>query len=216
MNKERTGFDVNWPERLASYSETEKFCQYYPKLREKLELKTPEEKPDPQRVFLFIGTPGTGKSTISDLIADIHPSLVIRTDWIFFDQLKDVISDDYYKAYVYRRELTKHFLSQGYSLVLDSNIRKVKDRKAIYHSAEENQAQSVLLHLQCPIDVAARREILKGGESRSFEEKKQGLEKATKEIEPPSRLDHQRSKVISLNTALPLKNLSAKLTKLLR
>lgn len=208
MTKERKGFDTNWSKRLADYSKSNEFQQYFLELKEKLEQRTPEQKHGKQKVFLFIGVPGTGKSKIAEIVNDVHPSVIISTDWIFFDELRDVIGDDYYKAYVYRRELAKHFLDQGYSIVLDSNLRKERDREKIYQIAQQYKADSVLINLECPLDVAAQRQTLKGGENRTLKEKKQGLERALKEIQPPTRHDHQKAKVIPLNSDQSMKKLS--------
>lgn len=216
MTKERQGFDINWAERLASYSGTDEFKRNFPELKEKLEQKTPEIKPEKRKVFLFIGIPGTGKSTIARMITEIHPSLVISTDWIFFDQLIDVIGDDYYKAYIYRRELAKHFLEKGYSVILDSNLRKEKDRQRIYQMAKEYQAKLVLINIDCPLEIAAKRRTFKGGGDPSFEERKQGLKRPLREIERPTKLDSQYAKIIPLNTTQPTEKLRNKLEKLLK
>jgi predicted kinase len=214
MTKEKIKFDTNWPERLAGYPQTEEFKEYFPHLREKLEQQAPDDKPDNQKMFLFVGIPGAGKSTVAEMIADNYPSLIIRTDWIFFEQLKDIIEDDYYKAYVYRRELADHFLEQGYSIILDSNIRKRADRKRNYQLAEKNDAQPVVVNLECPVEVAAQRQVLKGGVKRTYEEKMARLSQVAEQLEPVNQAERSRVKVVDLNTDQPQERIRKRLKKM--
>lgn len=177
QNIETDKFDDSWRERLDSYKKTEEFRSNIEVLKSELDQDLPPKKPEQKIVFIFTGIPGSGKSTIAEIIAQkLYPSIILKPDWIFFEKLKGQIHDDYYKAYLYQEELAKLYLDEGYSVVMDDNNRTIKNREEVYKLARNNGAEPILINIKVDLNIALKRVTQKGGEKKSEKEKLKNLE----------------------------------------
>lgn len=181
-------FDNFWRDRLKEYPQTTEFQGLFEQL--KSELKTPEMKLSRSVVVSLIGIPGSGKSTFSTLLKEFIPALHLRSDVIGLARLPERPDYDYYKAYVIQEALARHYLSQGYSVIMDDNNRTRYNREQVYKLAQSYGAQNVLFRLTLPFDLAVirtqRRDKEEGRELQSDAQMRTNLRIFQNQIEEPT------------------------------
>lgn len=151
----RPPFDNFWRERLRDYPKSEEFKKLFTELKEELPL--PERKLEIPIVVSLMGVTGSGKSTFSQALQEFVPALHLRTDIVGLFRLPKAPNDDYYKAYVIQEALARHFLGEGYSVIMDDNNRTRYNREQVYKLAQGYNARNALFQLSVPIEVAAAR-----------------------------------------------------------
>ncbi|MBI2314611.1 AAA family ATPase [Candidatus Daviesbacteria bacterium] len=181
-------FDNYWRDRLKNYPQTTEFQQLFEQLKN--ELKTPDRKLARSVVVSLIGIPGSGKSTFSTLLQEFIPALHLRSDIIGLERLPKESDYDYYKAYVIQEALTRHYLGQGYSVIMDDNNRTSYNREQVYQLAQSYGARNILFNLTLPFDLAVERTQKRDAEAgRGFRLKEQtakDLQMFQNQIEEPT------------------------------
>jgi len=206
-------FDDNWRERLRDYQQTKEYKENFQRLKGEINETLPKEKPEKKLLFVFMGIPGSGKSTIAQIIKEsIHPSVTLRSDWIFFQKLKDQMGNDYYKAYAYQEGLAKRYLSEGYSVIMDDNNRTVKNRNEVYKWAIANGATPILIKIDVDLEIAAGRVTLKGKETKTKEEILEDLKEPQSQIEKPTKEETKLVKIIKIDGNKSINEIKIKLT----
>lgn len=209
-------FDSDWRERLKDYPRSPEYKSNLQLLKKEVDQTLPKEKPREKLVFVFMGIPGSGKSAVAQIIRKIHPSIILRSDWIFFEKLRDQIKDDYYKAYVYQEDLAQQYLKKGYSVIMDSNNRTVKNRTEVYKWTREYGAEPVLIVTDTDLETAAKRVSLKGKEIKTKEEIVKGLSAFQSQMEEPTQEEEKSVKIIRINGSKSLGKITAQLEKEIR
>jgi predicted kinase len=205
-------YDSHWRQRLTDYEQTAEFKDNLEKLSAKLDANLPGKKPDKKLVILFTAMAGSGKSTLAKIIGEkVYPSVVLASDWIFFTELRDQIEDDYYKAYAYQEALARKYLKSSYSVVFDDNNPTALNRFEVAKLATGLGAQPIVVLIDIDVKTAAGRQTLKGGETISMADKIKGLKFSSSLIEPLTKEEQSRLKVIRVNGKLPLKEIQLQL-----
>lgn len=167
-------FEDNWQERLKDYPKTAEFKKYYGLLKKELDrqIKAPKglRRPKAPAVFTFMGIPGSGKSTLSEMVHKLTGAVILRSDWIYFQKLINVIEGDYYKAYTYEFALAKYYLANDHSIIVDGNARTKATRTMLLDLAKWAKVPMFLLKINSDIDTAAKRVTLKGDGENVYEE----------------------------------------------
>lgn len=203
----KEAFDDTWRERLGNYRHTKKFKKNLKKLNELIEPpKSPRTKSVKKLLILFMGIPGSGKSTISKIVNEKCPCVILQSDAIYFTVLRDQIWDDYYKAYVYTEELAKKFLGKGYSVIIDDNCRTLYNRSKYYELAKNHDAKPVLINIAISTEIGVKREIVKGNQ-QPRSERIRSLNIAQKQLQQPTEKESQAIKIINVDGEDPLKNI---------
>ena len=180
-------FDNFWEERLKDYPKTDEFKSIYKEMLDELPL--PERKLKTSVVISMIGIPGTGKSTFSKLLQEVIPAVHLRSDVIGLFKLPKGPDFDYYKAYVIKHALARHYLSLGSSVIMDDNNRTQYNRERVYKMAKSYGAKNILLFLKLPLEEALRRaqkRDIEEGRINDFHQTKEALLLFQKEIENPT------------------------------
>jgi predicted kinase len=204
-------FDSWWRERLKDYSQSPEYKSNFLLLKKEIDQILPSKKPEKKIVFVFMGRPGSGKSALAQIVNEFHPSVILRSDWIFFEKLKDQIEDDYYKAYFYQEALARHCLEEGYSVIMDDNNRTVKNRTEVYQWAREKGAEPILIVIEVDPKIATERVTLKGKEIKTKEEILTGLRTFASQMEAPNQTE--KIKVIRVDGNLSLEKIKPRLIK---
>lgn len=153
----------------------------------------PPEKPEEKKLYLFFGLPGSGKSTLAEEIKQRNEqkSVYLAADQISLSYKLDQ-SDNYQWTFEIFDELLKFYLSQGYSVVADTNVDKYEIRNNYYQLAEAKGAEVKIYYLKSNLaEIKARqqqRNELSESELRSanlFNHSEEEIENYLKELEEP-------------------------------
>ncbi len=170
-------FDNFWEERLRDYPQTEEFRSIYQEMLRELPL--PERRLQIPVVISLIGIPGAGKSTFAKILQESLPAVQLRSDVIGFTKLPQGPDYDYYKAYVIKHALARHYLGEGYSVIMDDNNRTRYNRERVYGMARQYGARNLLFFLELPIDEAieraTQRDLSEGREAKFRQTRKKLL-----------------------------------------
>lgn len=180
-------FDNFWEQRLKDYPQTDEFKTIYQQMLG--ELPTPLRKLKTPVVISMIGIPGTGKSAFSKLLQEIIPAVHLRSDVIGLFKLPRGPKFDYYKAYIIKHALARHYLSEGFSVIMDDNNRTEYNRERVYKMAQQYGAINVLLFLHLPLEEAlnrAHKRDIEEGRIVEFHQTKDALLRFQSEIEVPT------------------------------
>jgi predicted kinase len=181
-------FDNFWEERLRDYPKTDEFGHIYQEILRELPL--PERKLQVPVVISLIGIPGTGKSTFAEALQEeFVPAVHLRSDVIAFTKLPQGPDYDYYKAYVIKHALARHYLGEGYSVIMDDNNRTKYNRERVYRMARQYGARNLLFFLQLPMEEAIKRATqrdLSEGRRTKFHQTRKKLLFFQEQIEEPT------------------------------
>ncbi len=204
-------FDIHWQKRLKNYPQSPEFKKNLLLLKKEIDQRLPQQKPIPKIIFLFMGIPGAGKSTLAKIISRLYPSVILSSDWIFFQKLKKQIKDDYYKAYVYMERLMEIYTQDGHSIIIDGNNRIASIRRKTYKWAKKHNAYPVLIKIKAMPEDTVGRVTLKGGERQTRKEKLKGLRAFQSQMEQPSLQEEKEVKIININGLQPIAKIKKQL-----
>jgi predicted kinase len=112
-------------------------------------------------LYLFIGYPGAGKSTVAKLIAEQTGAHLICADnerhKLF--KIPTHAKEESKELYEKLNEATEYLLSQGRSVVFDTNFNFLSDRKKLRDIADKYNATTVLIWIKTPLSVALKRAV---------------------------------------------------------
>ena len=116
------------------------------------------EKP---KLYLFVGYPGSGKTTISQIIAAETGAVHIWADrerQIMFGEPNHSYEESK-KLYSYLNEATGRLLKDGKSVIFDTNFNFHKDREHLRNIAEQNGATAEIIWVTTSKEVAKKRAV---------------------------------------------------------
>lgn len=107
----------------------------------------------------MLGYPGAGKTTTSKLVSELTGAVHL---WADHERRNRFGEPQYTKQentelYAELNERTAELLRQGYSVIFDTNFNFFKDREHLRVVAKENGADSQLLWITTPKDIAKQR-----------------------------------------------------------
>jgi predicted kinase len=113
------------------------------------------------KLYLFVGYPGAGKTTIAQLISDRTGAVHIWAD----QERKKMFGEPEHsreenaKLYGYLNKKTAELLAGGQSVIFDTNFNFRKDRDHLSRIAEENNAEAQIIWVTTPKHVAKSRAV---------------------------------------------------------
>jgi predicted kinase len=114
-----------------------------------------------QRLFIPIGVPGAGKTTVCQLISDITGAKHI---WVDYERKMRVQSPEYThhenKALYdqLNKDVERH-LKEGASVVYDTAFNYYHDRQLLRSIADRYSCDLVVVWIQTPLDIARKRAV---------------------------------------------------------
>lgn len=159
-------------------------------------------------LFLFVGYPGAGKTTVAKVLEAATGATHLWADnvrWQMFKQPTHSAQESR-ELYEHLNDRTAELLRSGKSVIFDTNFNFRVDRDYLRHIAEEDGAQTVLIWLTTPLQIAhdraAHSDITRNGYTvnmthEMFENIVSKLEEPTKD-ENPIKFDGTKLDVAAL------------------
>ncbi len=113
------------------------------------------------RLYLFIGYPGAGKTTVAHLIHDATGAIHLWADHERQNMFSAVThskleSEQLYAALNLK---TDTLLRDGHSVIFDTNFNYRRDRNYLRRIAAKHGAETVVIWMQTPVDIARERAL---------------------------------------------------------
>lgn len=139
-------------------------------------------------LYLMVGYPGAGKTTTAKIIAGLTGAVHLWADKerrnLFGSIYRAEQSDELYNRL---NEHARQLLHSGKSVVFDTNFNYYKDREHLRHIAGNAGAETVILWLQTPQELAYGRAVTETNGKRLFVEMShEDFERVASHLEAPN------------------------------
>lgn len=112
-----------------------------------------------QQLFLMLGFPGAGKTTVSKMIEEQTGAVHL---WADHERRKRFgepshTHDENLQLYAELNDITDRLLAEGKSVIFDTNFNFYKDREHLREIAAKHGVQTVLIWVRTPKELARER-----------------------------------------------------------
>lgn len=142
------------------------------------------------KLYIFVGFPGAGKTSMAKIIQEATGAIHLWADnerWQMFGTPTHH-DDESRKLYEYLNDKTAQLLNSGKSVLFDTNFNHRFDRDHLRAVAQKNNADTVLIWLTTPADVARDRAVHSKDSRNGYTMNMtpEEFENITAKLEPPS------------------------------
>jgi len=112
-------------------------------------------------LYLFIGYPGAGKTTVAKIISHVTGAYHIWADVERHRRFRSPThsEEESQELYDQLNEATDYLLSQGRSVAFDTNFNYRSDREKLRQVADKNNAETILIWINTPMSVSRERAV---------------------------------------------------------
>lgn len=118
----------------------------------------------PQKVelpalIILVGLPGSGKSFFAGKLAERIPAIVLESDFLRKTLVRQPVYSQLESSRLFRaiHELARELLLEKYNVVIDATNLSEDSRQALYSIAAASWAESIVVHLNTPQEIAEAR-----------------------------------------------------------
>lgn len=141
-------------------------------------------------LYLLIGYPGAGKTTVSKIVAEATGATHL---WADLERHKLFPSpthskEESYELYEKLNAMASNLLANGKSVVFDTNFNYLNDREKLRDIAKKNNAKTITIWVKTPKNLAKDRAV-EAHESRNLYDINMSLERfnsIVSKLEPPT------------------------------
>jgi len=146
-------------------------------------------------LYLMVGYPGAGKTTVAQTVHELTGATHIWTDQVWRDRYDkpSFSADEKRELYDHLNAEVDTLLGEGKSVIYDTNFNYYKDRELMRTLAAKHNADTILFWVQVPKEMAQDRATKNAHlqTTRVFGDIKPSVfEKLTDHLEPPRADEH--------------------------
>jgi len=154
-------------------------------------------------LYLMIGYPGAGKTTVSKYIHELTGAVHLWADRVRSERFAQPTHSpsENRQLYDHLNEVTAELLASGESVIFDTNFNFYKDRVKLRKIAEDHDATTLVVWVHTPRAVAKKRAVQEshGKETRIFGNMpEERFERLCNNLQPPTH-DEQVIEIIGLD-----------------
>jgi predicted kinase len=146
-------------------------------------------------LYLFMGFPGAGKTTIARIIRDATDGVHLWADFerhVMFDEVKHT-TEESRVLYDHLNRVTDQLLGQGKCVIYDTNFNFRKDRDRVRQIAAKNGADAKLVWVTTDRNVAEERATQNAADQDTRvwgDMAKSDFDRLSDNLQPPDEDEH--------------------------